>query len=108
MTSSGAAVTGYTGWGAYGASKAALNHLTKTPQAEEPDVITIAIRPGAVDTEMQRELREVHHPGMQEKDSAKFIALHTNGYLLRPELPGHVMAGLVVDGPKDLSGEFVW
>ena len=107
MTSSGAAVTGYTGWGAYGASKAALNHLAKTLEAEEPDVITIAIRPGAVDTEMQRELREVHHPGMQEKDSAKFLALHKNGNLLTPELPGHVMAKLVVDGPKDLSGEFL-
>lgn len=107
MTSSGAAVTGYTGWGAYGASKAALNHLTKTLQAEEPDVITIAIRPGAVDTEMQRGLREEHHPGMQEKDRAKFLALHKNGKLLKPELPGHVMAKLVLDGPKDLSGEFI-
>ena len=56
---------------------------------------------------MQRELREVHHPGMHEKDSAKFLALHKNGILLKPELPGHVMAKLVVDGPKDLSGEFV-
>lgn len=100
-------MTGYTGWGAYGASKAALNHLTKTLQAEEPDVITIAIRPGTVDTEMQRGLREEHHHGMQEKDRAKFLALHKNGNLLKPELPGHVMAKLVVDGPKELSGEFI-
>lgn len=84
-----------------------MNQLAKTLQAEEPDVITIAIRPGAVDTEMQRELREVHHPGMQEKDSAKFLALHKNGNLLKPELPGRVIAKLVVDGPKNLSGEFM-
>lgn len=70
-------------------------------------MITIAIRPGAVDTDMQRELREEHHPGMQEKDRARFLALHKNGSLLKPELPGHVMAKLVVDGPKDLSGEFI-
>lgn len=70
-------------------------------------MITIAIRPGAVDTEMQRELREGHHTGMQEKDRARFLALHKNGNLLKPELPGHVMAKLVVDGPKDLSGEFI-
>lgn len=107
LTSTGAAVSAYTGLGAYGSSKAALNHLAKTLNAEEPNVITIAFRPGAVDTEMQRDMRENHASGMDEKDSAKFFALHKEGKLLRPEQPGHVMAKLVLEGSEDLSGEFL-
>ncbi len=33
---------------------------------------TIAVRPGTVDTEMQREIREEHHERMSEKDRVKF------------------------------------
>lgn len=36
MTSSGAASHGYQTWGAYGSSKAAMNHLAMTIAAEEP------------------------------------------------------------------------
>jgi NAD(P)-dependent dehydrogenase (short-subunit alcohol dehydrogenase family) len=54
LTSSGAAQSAYQGWGAYGAGKAVLNHLAMTLSVEEPDVTTISIRPGVVDTEMQR------------------------------------------------------
>src|SRR5204863_9705985 len=46
LTSSGGAVTGYSAWGAYGSSKAAINHLALTLKVEEPDIITIAVRPG--------------------------------------------------------------
>lgn len=35
MTSSGAASNGYGSWGAYGSSKAAMNHLAMTLAAEE-------------------------------------------------------------------------
>ena len=107
FTSSGAAINAYTGWGAYGASKAAINHLALTLGAEEPDVTSISIRPGVVDTEMQREIREVHAPGMQEQDVARFHKLHKEGGLLKPEQPGHVIAKLAVDGPKELSGRFL-
>lgn len=48
FVSSGAAVTGYQGWGAYGASKAAMNHLSTTIAAEEPDITSISIRPGVI------------------------------------------------------------
>ncbi|KAL8790557.1 MAG: hypothetical protein Q9195_006301 [Heterodermia aff. obscurata] len=107
FTSSGAAINAYTGWGAYGASKAAINHLALTLGAEEPDVTSISLRPGVVDTEMQREIREVHGPGMQEQDIARFHKLHKEGGLLKPEQPGHVIAKLAVDGPKELSGRFL-
>ena len=68
---------------------------------------SIAIRPGVVDTQMQQELRDVHASGMQEKESARFYELHKTGGLLKPEQPGHVIAKLVLDGPRELSGEFL-
>lgn len=37
----------------------------------------------------------------------KFVDLHQTGSLLKPEDPGHVIAALALDCPKELSGEFV-
>lgn len=105
--SSGAAVATYASWGAYGASKVALNHLAMTISVEEPNVTTISIRPGVVDTQMQQELRDTYASHMQEKDAAKFLGLHKEGKLLTPEKPGNVIAKLVLNGPKILSGRFL-
>jgi NAD(P)-dependent dehydrogenase (short-subunit alcohol dehydrogenase family) len=107
VTSSGAAITSYTGWGAYGASKAALNHVVATLGIEEQDVTSLAIRPGVVDTEMQREIREVHNPHMSATDSQKFSDLFSSGKLVKPEQPGHVIAKLALDAPSNLSGKFL-
>lgn len=106
LVSSGAAVGAYATWGAYGASKAVLNHVATTLAVEEPDVTTTSIRPGVVDTDMQRELREVHHTIMDKKDAEKFATLKSGGKLLTPEQPGHVLAKLAIDSPKELSGKF--
>ncbi|KAL6705730.1 hypothetical protein ACN47E_006367 [Coniothyrium glycines] len=111
LTSSGAAQSAYQGWGAYGAGKAVLNHLALTLSVEEPAITTLSIQPGVVDTEMQREIREVHHARMSAHDRQKFSGLKTDGALLRPEQPGHVIARLAVAGAKGdlegLSGRFV-
>jgi NAD(P)-dependent dehydrogenase (short-subunit alcohol dehydrogenase family) len=107
LTSSGAAVGAYSAWGPYGASKAVLNHLGMTLAVEEPDITTISIRPGTVDTDMQRELREIHHTAMDPKDAQKFAGLKGNGKLLRPDQPGNVIAKLALEGPKELSGRFL-
>lgn len=104
LTSSGAAVGSYATWGAYGSSKAALNHLAATLTTEEPDISTIAIRPGVVDTEMQKEVRG-HATAMDAKDAEKFRTLHEQGKLLRPEQPGNVMARLALGAGRDLSGK---
>ena len=79
LTSSGGAIAGYATWGAYGSSKAAMNHLALTLNTEEPDITSIAIRPGVVDTEMQRELREVHHERLDKKDKEKFMSAKASG-----------------------------
>ncbi|KAF2788482.1 NAD(P)-binding protein [Melanomma pulvis-pyrius CBS 109.77] len=108
ITSSGASQTGYVGWGCYGATKAVLNHLALTLTAEEPLIATISIRPGVVDTEMQREIREVHAEAMSESDREKFAGLKRDGGLLRAEQPGGVIARLAVRGEVGgLKGKFL-
>lgn len=51
---SDAAVTGYPGWGAYGVSKAALDHLIRTwaAELEESGVRFLVVDPGEMDTKM--------------------------------------------------------
>ncbi|KAF7596472.1 hypothetical protein BBP40_001344 [Aspergillus hancockii] len=107
FTSSGASVSAYRGWGLYGATKAAMNHLALSLGEEEPDVTTISVRPGMVDTEMQRELREEHATTLEPQVHSKFTTVHKEGKLLKPEQPGHVMAKLALDAPKELSGKFL-
>lgn len=52
--SSDAAVEHYPGWGLYGASKAALDHLTLQYAAENPAIIGYAVDPGDMRTEMHQ------------------------------------------------------
>ncbi|KAM0806043.1 hypothetical protein BDR22DRAFT_816903 [Usnea florida] len=107
FTSSGVSTGAYSSWGAYGASKAALNHFARQLAVEEPKITAIAIRPGVVDTDMQRQIREVHSAVMAAKDNDKFLGLHQADKLLRPDQPGHVMAKMILDLPKELSGKYV-
>ncbi|KAI9894748.1 MAG: hypothetical protein M1814_002105 [Vezdaea aestivalis] len=107
LTSSGAAVKGYPTWGAYGAAKAAVNHLALTLQAEEKDIITIAVRPGVVDTDMQRTVREDHSTTMDQEVVQKYIDMKNNGQLLRPDQPGNVIARLAVSAGRELNGCFL-
>ncbi|KAI7893927.1 uncharacterized protein EV154DRAFT_126110 [Mucor mucedo] len=104
IVSSGAALKGYKGWGAYGASKATVNHITSTLAVEEEGVTSIAIRPGVVDTEMQAMIRSDGAACMGD-DHNKFIDLHSTGKLVKPQDPGHVLAALAHNPPKALSGK---
>jgi NAD(P)-dependent dehydrogenase (short-subunit alcohol dehydrogenase family) len=52
---SDAAVEGYEGWGAYGASKAALEQLSRVLAAEEPDVRVWWVDPGDMRTRMHQD-----------------------------------------------------
>lgn len=54
---------------------------------------------------MQTLLRSV--TVMDKEEHIKFTAAHANGQLLDPSLPGSVIAGLALDGPKELSGEYL-
>ena len=53
--SSDAAVEAYADWGAYGASKAALDHLTRILAAEQPGLRVYAVDPGDMRTRMHQD-----------------------------------------------------
>ena len=53
--SSDAAVEAYEGWGGYGASKAALDHLTAVLAVEHPTLRVYAVDPGDMRTDMHQE-----------------------------------------------------
>ncbi|GAA5894498.1 uncharacterized protein JCM6883_002120 [Sporobolomyces salmoneus] len=105
--SSGAATGGYQGWGAYSASKAAMNSLVRTLANEEEDVVAVAVRPGVVDSEMQEIIREKGMEHMKQSEHDKFTGLHSRGELLPPSKPGMSLASLAINATRDLSGEFV-
>ncbi|EAU84850.2 short-chain dehydrogenase [Coprinopsis cinerea okayama7 len=107
FVSSGAAVKGTAGWGPYNASKAAMNSLCRTLAEEESDVISVALRPGMVDTNMQAKLRLIGTNAMSPEDYEKFIKVHAEGKLVKPEDCGYVIAALALQAPKELSGKFV-
>ena len=52
--SSDAAVEHYEGWGAYAASKAALDHVVLTLGAENPEIAAYAVDPGDMRTAMHQ------------------------------------------------------
>jgi NAD(P)-dependent dehydrogenase (short-subunit alcohol dehydrogenase family) len=52
---SDAGAEAYEGWGGYGSSKAALEHLTRTLAAEHPELRFLAVDPGDMNTRMQQE-----------------------------------------------------
>lgn len=67
--SSDAAVNAYPSWGAYGASKAALDHLSRTLAAElgESEVRVLSVDPGEMDTDL-------HRAAMPDADRASLAA----------------------------------
>jgi NAD(P)-dependent dehydrogenase (short-subunit alcohol dehydrogenase family) len=52
---SDAAAEAYAGWGAYGASKAALEHVTAILAAERPDLRVLRVDPGDMRTQMHQD-----------------------------------------------------
>jgi len=78
-----------------------------TLKNEEPDVTSVSIRPGVVDTAMQGELRDKYLTNMDEQDQQKFINAKKYGKLLPAEKPGTVIAELAVRAPNELSGQFL-
>jgi len=105
--SSGAATGGTYAWGPYNASKAAMNSLCRTLAQEEPEVTSIALRPGVVDTSMQELLRSAGAAHMTEKDHKRFTTLAAEGKLAKPEESGYVAASLSLKAPKSMSGQFL-
>jgi NAD(P)-dependent dehydrogenase (short-subunit alcohol dehydrogenase family) len=105
--SSGAAVKAIPGWGAYCVAKAALNHFSQMLAVEEPDITSIAFRPGAVNTDMHAVIREQGAEAMADENYNYFVDLFRQDKLLPPEKPGRSLALLALYAPPEWSGEFI-
>lgn len=64
--SSDAAVEAYDGWGGYGASKAALDHISKVLANEHPELAVYAFDPG----DMRTDMHQAAFPGADISDRA--------------------------------------
>ncbi|MDT5282750.1 MAG: hypothetical protein QOJ20_3945, partial [Mycobacterium sp.] len=64
---SDAAIEPYEGWGGYGSSKAALDHLSAIMAAENPDIGVYAFDPG----DMRTEMHQAAFPGEDISDRAE-------------------------------------
>ncbi len=107
LVSSGAAIHPYPTWGAYCASKAALNHLTAVLAKEEPDITALAFRPGIVDTDMQAQIREQGAGVMPPELHKKFLTYQREGRLQPPEVVARPLIAVALHAPHAWSGEFV-
>ncbi|KAJ1863380.1 hypothetical protein LPJ73_000537 [Coemansia sp. RSA 2703] len=104
--SSGAATGAYQGWGAYCMGKAALNMLTQVLACEEEEVVSVALRPGVVATDMQALIRDAGKEAMKPEQHGKFTKMHEQGALLPPERPALSIACLALCAAKEHSGSF--
>ena len=89
---SDAALTPYAGWGAYGASKAALSHLSRIWDEElrEHGVRVLAIDPGDMDTPLHAQALPDADPATlkRPRDAAREIVALVERHLQREEAVG--------------------
>lgn len=104
--SSGAATKAYGAWGSYGSSKAAVNSIIGHIAAEDPEITSVGIAPGRVDTDMQGVIRTDGKDTMDKAAHENFTEAYETGILLKPEQPAYVLAKFVANPLKELSGKF--
>lgn len=109
FVSSDASDTYFNCWGAYGSSKAALNHFAMTIANEEKSVKAISVAPGIVDTQMQVEIRENVGPkAMSDEALSMFKGLKSDNKLLDSSVPATVYAKLALNGiPEGVNGKYL-
>jgi benzil reductase ((S)-benzoin forming) len=100
--SSGAAQRAVDGWGAYSASKAALDALSRTAQKEQ-DLRGSGIRirslsPGILDTTMQEHIRTADERSFSE--AGKFAGFHATGRLSEPKAVASKILSWLSQGPR--------
>ena len=94
-------------FGAYGASKAALNHMTRT-MGEELRGLEIQVNgldPGVMDTGMQEELRELGPEVLGKNIFEQFRSFKEGGHLTAPGDVAELALFLVSDVSVGITGE---
>ncbi len=106
---SGAAHRSVPSWSAYCAAKAGLLHLTRVLADELRDVnvrVNI-VRPGRVDTDMQRVLRSIPPEDMDPSIVESYRRMYEEGRLYPPDFPARLTVWLCTDEAADVSGQEV-
>ena len=96
---SGAAHFSVTGWTAYCVSKAALFRLTESWQMEVDSISVSSVKPGIIDTAMQKEIREADNMAPNKQDF--FLRLHAENKLISPEVVASFLAWLLLEVDKE-------
>lgn len=107
LISSATSIKPFAALGPYGSTKTALNHLAMMMAEEEKQIVTVALWPGEVDTEMQKALRENAGRSMRAEDVARFVEGQDSGRLLAPEIPAQVIADVVLSVSKQFNGRYI-
>lgn len=85
-----------------------MNMYLKCLAREEPEITCMSIRPGIVDTAIIESLySDPRRAQVMDPEQFKFMKMQKDhNKLLKPEQPAEIMAKLVLDAPKSLSGQF--
>jgi hypothetical protein len=96
--SSGAGSKAYAGWSVYCATKAALDHHARAVALDcTPSLRIGSVAPGAIDTEMQAEIRETTAEKFPDRE--RFVAKKREGRLRSPDEAGRAVVDfLLSDG----------
>ena len=94
--SSGAAASAQPGWSAYAASKAGLDHLTRSLAVDltGTPIRTYALHPGIVDTRMQEVLRGATDDQLPPERRQFFVDEKTSGKAYSPDVPARAIVWL--------------
>ena len=103
--SSDAAVEHYEGWGAYAASKAALDHVVLTLGAENPQIAAYAVDPG----DMRTAMHQAAFPGedLSDRPLPEAVVPALRALLRARPANGRYRAGDFAPGPADPTAEAV-
>jgi len=106
--SSGAAAHAIPGAGAYSATKAGLEMLTFAVSAEQglDGIAAITIRPGIIDTPMQKFMRA--QPADRVPSVDMFLEFHESGSLVPPETTAGKIVEHLVFGPIDTGRTYTY
>ncbi len=106
---SGAAHRPVPSWSAYCTAKAGLLHLTRVlaEELKEVNIRVNIVRPGRVDTDMQRLLRSIPPEDMDPKIVESYRRQYEEGRLYPPDFPARLIVWLCTDEAQDVSGQEV-
>jgi len=101
---SGVAEHNIPGMGIYAIAKAAEEHLARQLATETPEVACFVFRPGIVETEMQRQLREAQGSA-SETLRPLFRSYQSQGRVLSPEQSARALVRLLEGDPRRYHGK---